>query len=97
MAQPTSSEIKTISSSGQISLGKAFAGKVVKLEHLEDGRWMVTPVQVIPEHLAWAYTPEVTARIEKHLARKPNPNESKNLIETEADLEAFADRVLGKR
>ena len=86
MAQTSNSEIKTVSSSGQISLGKAFAGKVVKLEHLEDGRWMVTPVQIIPEHLMWAYTPEVTARLEKHLA--------KNQIATESDLDALQARIL---
>jgi hypothetical protein len=86
MTQISNGEIKTISSSGQISLGKAFAGKVVKLEHLEDGRWMVTPVQVIPEHLMWAYTPEVTARLEKHL--------SKNQASTEPDLDALETQIL---
>jgi CRISPR/Cas system CMR subunit Cmr4 (Cas7 group RAMP superfamily) len=86
MTQILNGEIKTISSSGQISLGKAFAGKVVKLEHLEDGRWMVTPVQVIPEHLMWAYTPEVTARLEKHLA--------KNRASTESDLDAIEAQIL---
>ena len=88
MAQPTSSEIKTISSSGQISLGKAFAGKIVKLEHLEDGRWMVTPVQVIPEHLAWAYTPEVTAIIENFLAS--------NHVFVETDLDALEAQILAR-
>ena len=94
MAQPTNSEIKTISSSGQISLGKAFAGKVVKLERLDDGRWMVTPVKVIPEHLAWAYTPEVTAIIENFLARKSELDEPRDIIETEADLDAWAAKML---
>ena len=88
MAQPTSGEIKTISSSGQISLGKAFAGKIVKLEHLEDGRWMVTPVQVIPEHLAWAYTPEVTAIIENFLAS--------NHVFVETDLDALEAQILAR-
>jgi hypothetical protein len=89
MTQTSNGEIKTISSSGQISLGKAFAGKVVKLEHLEDGRWMVTPVQIIPEHLMWAYTPEVTARLEKHLA--------KNQAATESDLDALEVQILEQR
>ncbi len=89
MTQISNGEIKTISSSGQISLGKAFAGKVVKLEHLEDGRWMVTPVQIIPEHLMWAYTPEVTARLEKHLA--------KNQTSTESDLDAIEAQILGQQ
>jgi hypothetical protein len=70
MAQPHKIELKTISSSGQISLGKAHAGKHIQLEQLEDGRWMITPVQVIPEHLKWAHTPEVTAQLEHYLAWK---------------------------
>jgi CRISPR/Cas system CMR subunit Cmr4 (Cas7 group RAMP superfamily) len=87
MALTQKSEIKTISSSGQISLGKAFAGKRVMLERLEDGRWVVTPVQVIPEHLLWAHTPEVTARLERHLDWvKGNPN-------TESDLDELEQRL----
>jgi CRISPR/Cas system CMR subunit Cmr4 (Cas7 group RAMP superfamily) len=72
MAQPHKIELKTISSSGQISLGKAHAGKHIQLEQLEDGRWIITPVQVIPEHLQWVHTPEVTARLERHLAWAKN-------------------------
>lgn len=54
-----------ISSSGQISLGKAFAGQMVTVERLEDGQWLVTPVQVVPAHLAWAVTPAMNARLQR--------------------------------
>ncbi len=36
--------------------------------------------------LAWAHTPEVTARLEKYLA--------KNQVPTESDLDAFEARIL---
>ncbi len=83
MAQPHKIELKTISSSGQISLGKAHAGKHIQLEQFEDGRWVITPVQVIPEHLKWAHTAEVTARLERHLAW------AKNHVPTETNLDAL--------
>jgi hypothetical protein len=83
MAQPHKIELKTISSSGQISLGKAHAGKHIQLEQLEDGRWIITPVQVIPEHLKWAHTPEVTARLKHYLAWKTT------MQPQETDLDTF--------
>ena len=49
---------------------------------------MVTPVQVIPEHLAWAYTPEVTAIIENFLAS--------NHVFVETDLDALEAQILAR-
>lgn len=62
-SQERQREIKVVSASGQISLGKAFAGETVLVERLEDGQWLVTPVHVTPKHLAWANTPEMDARL----------------------------------
>jgi hypothetical protein len=90
MALTHKSEVKTVSSSGQISLGKAFAGQRVMLERLEDGRWIVTPVQVIPEHLMWAHAPEVTARLERHLAW------AKSTTIAETDLDALENQLEGR-
>jgi hypothetical protein len=67
MAQSPEFDIKTVSQSGQISLGKAFAGKRVMLEHLEDGRWVITPVAIVPEHLLWTLESEVTKRLDEYL------------------------------
>ena len=67
MTQTQEFDIKTVSQSGQISLGKAFAGKRVMLEHLEDGRWVITPVAIVPEHLLWTLEPEVTKRLDEYL------------------------------
>jgi hypothetical protein len=90
MALPHKSEIKTVSSSGQISLGKAFAGQRVMLERLDDGRWVVTPVQVIPQHLLWAHAPEVTARLERHLAW------ANSTTITETDLDDLETQLEGR-
>ena len=50
-------EIKTIGSSGQISLGKENAGRTVTVESLEDGVWLIRAARVIPENELWLHTP----------------------------------------
>jgi putative transposon-encoded protein len=34
-------QVKTIGSNGQISLGKEFAGKMVLVEQIEEGTWII--------------------------------------------------------
>jgi hypothetical protein len=50
-------EVKTIGASGQLSLGKKYAGRTVTVEALEDGVWVVRTAQVIPDHELWLHTP----------------------------------------
>ncbi len=45
--------VKTIGSSGQLSLGKEYAGRTVLIETLEPGVWQVKTVQVIPDNELW--------------------------------------------
>jgi hypothetical protein len=82
MALTQNGEVKTVSSSGQISLGKAFAGKRVLLERLDDGRWIVTPVQVIPDHLLWAHSDETTQQIDAYLLWKAEHGNEKTNLQT---------------
>ena len=83
MTQTQEFDIKTVSQSGQISLGKAFAGKRVMLEHLEDGRWVITPVAIVPEHLLWTLEPEVTKRLDEYL------NWTQSNLPRETDLQSL--------
>lgn len=46
-------EIKVVGKSGQISLGKSYAGKTLRLERHEDGSIMVTPVTMVPDSQLW--------------------------------------------
>lgn len=45
--------VKTIGSSGQLSLGKEYAGRTVFVETLEPGVWQIRTVQVIPDNELW--------------------------------------------
>lgn len=46
-------EIKVVGKSGQISLGKRYAGKTLRLERREDGTVVLTAVAMVPEHQLW--------------------------------------------
>jgi|HubBroStandDraft_1064217.scaffolds.fasta_scaffold1801709_1 hypothetical protein len=50
-------DVKTIGSSGQLSLGKEYAGRTVTVEAIEEGVWLIRTAQVIPENEMWLHTP----------------------------------------
>ncbi len=49
--------IKSIGSSGQISLGKEFAGRKVVVENPEPGVWLIRTATIIPDNEKWIHTP----------------------------------------
>ncbi len=48
-------DIKKVSSSGQVALGKRLAGKFLKIEEKSDGTMVLTPVIDIPESQLWVF------------------------------------------
>lgn len=56
-------EIKVIGASGQISLGKQFAGRTVLVEQPEPGVWRIRTATVLPDNEKWLHTPEVQATL----------------------------------
>jgi hypothetical protein len=61
-------EIKVVGTSGQISLGKRFAGKTLRLERHEDGTVVLTPVALVPESQIWTLAEPDRSRILRGLA-----------------------------
>ena len=63
MAQPAADNkmVKSIGASGQISLGKEFAGRQVLVESPAKGVWIIRTVTITPDHEPWA--PEKTAQL----------------------------------
>jgi hypothetical protein len=49
----SSTEIKVVGKSGQISLGKRYAGKTLRLERRPDGSLLLTAVAMVPESQLW--------------------------------------------
>jgi len=74
--------VKQVGASGQISLGKEFAGRTVVIDSLEPGVWMIKTAQTIPDSELWLHQPEAKARLDRAMAAMHQPPHS-------ADLEAL--------
>ena len=81
------SDVKKVGASGQISLGKQYAGRIVTVDEVEPGVWCVKTAQVIPDNEMYLHTPEAKAKLDKGLkwAMAHPPRQS--------DLKALARRV----
>ncbi|MEI2771576.1 MAG: hypothetical protein V9G98_12860 [Candidatus Competibacter sp.] len=79
--------IKTVGQSGQIALGKAYAGRHVLMDELEPGVWLVKLGEFIPDSERWLHTPDVKANLDEAIAWA----ESHPALET--DLDALAKRL----
>lgn len=60
--------IKVVGKSGQISLGKSYAGKTLRVERLADGRVVLTSVAMVPESQLWTLQEPHRSRIGRGLA-----------------------------
>lgn len=80
-------QVKTIGSSGQISLGKEYAGRPVLVEEIEQGVWLIKTARIIPDSEMWMHEEPAKSRIEKavKLAEKQKAKES--------DLEALSEKI----
>ena len=61
-------EIKVVGKSGQISLGKHYAGKTLRLERRGDGTMVLTAVAMVPESQLWTFEEPNRSRIARGLA-----------------------------
>ena len=61
-------EIKVVGKSGQISLGKKYAGKTLRLERRQDGTVVLTAVAMVPESQLWTLQEPHRSRIERGVA-----------------------------
>ncbi len=71
-------EIKVVGESGQISLGKRYAGKTLRLERFDDGTIVLTAVRMVPESQLWTLEAPHRSRIQRGLAwaRETRPQET---------------------
>ena len=51
-------QVKVIGINGQVSLGKEFAGKMVVVEQVEKGTWIIKCGEFIPDSEKWLHQSE---------------------------------------
>ncbi len=77
------SSIKTIGASGQIALGKEYAGRHVVVEELEAGVWVVKLGDFVPDNERWLHTARVSEALDEAVAwagaAPPAPSDVKRL------------------
>ena len=56
-------QTKVVGTSGQISLGKQYAGQQVMIEEIEPGEWRIQAAITIPRSQAWVHTKAVQAQL----------------------------------
>ena len=61
-------EFKVVGRSGQISLGKRYAGKVLRVERREDESIVLTAVAMVPESQVWTLEEPHRSRIIRGVA-----------------------------
>ena len=71
-------EIKVVGKSGQISLGKSYAGKTLRLERRGDGTMLLTAVAVVPESQLWTLDEPHRSQVARGLtwAAQTSPKET---------------------
>jgi hypothetical protein len=86
--------LKRVGSSGQLSLGKKYAGQYFEVEQQPDGAVLLRPMKVVPDAEAWVHEPEMRARLKRadEWAKRTPPAETR--ID---DLLKRAARRRGKR
>jgi hypothetical protein len=86
-ASKATTVIKTVSPSGQISLGKKYAGKTVIIEQPEEGQWIIKTGVTIPENEQWLHTPEMKQNLKDYFEWSANRTpQATNLDEFEATM-----------
>jgi hypothetical protein len=83
-------EVKIVGRSGQISLGKRYAGKTLRMERFKDGRIVLTAVAMVPESQLWTLAKPHRTRIERGL------DWAAKTAAAETDIDVLTKRVTRK-
>ena len=80
--------VKTIGSSGRISLGKAYAGCHVLIDEVERGVWVIKLGGFVPEDERWLHEPSVSRSLDRAIAWAENNPPRKTSLNKLAKLAA---------
>ena len=71
-------QVKVIGVNGQLSLGKEFAGKMVLIDQIDNGIWIVKAGEFIPDSERWLHKEGHSSKLSKALewAEKNPPKDN---------------------
>ena|ERR1700688_696541 len=87
-------EIKSVGKSGQISLGKRYAGKMFSVRHQPDGSLLLTAVAMVPESQLWTLREPDRGAIVRGMTWAASAPPSETDLD---DLSARASRLPGSK
>ena len=58
------SQVKTVGRSGQLSLGKEYAGRTVVIDSPEEGVWIIKTAKVIPDNELWLHQEPTKSKLD---------------------------------
>lgn len=64
MSQPT---VKIVGANGQVSLGKEFAGKMILIDQVDAGTWIIKSGEFIPDSEKWLHRVQDATKLDKAL------------------------------
>lgn len=74
------SAVKVIGANGQVSLGKEFAGKMILIEQISEGTWIIKSGKFIPDAEKWLHRAPDMTKLEKALAWAEKNEPTDNFI-----------------
>lgn len=71
-------QVKIIGINGQVSLGKEFAGKMVLIDQVDEGTWIIKSGEFVPDSEKWLYQSDHLSKLDKALkwAEKNKPTDN---------------------
>ena len=81
------SQIKTIGASGQISIGKEYAGRHVIVEEIEKGVWLIKTASIIPDSEMWLHEEPAKSKIDRAIKW------AEENIPSESDLKELSEKI----
>ena len=86
--------VKSVGASGQISLGKEYAGRQVLVEMPAEGVWIIKTARIVPDNEAWLENPRIKQRVARAIEwashNAPQPSDPDNLVIGKPDVKGKA-------
>ena len=82
-------QTKIVGASGQISLGKQYAGQQVMIEEIEPGEWRIQSAITIPTSQTWVHSKELQSKLDNALdwaAKNPSKQTTLTLLSKKLGL-----------